>query len=113
MWFRVDDEFWRHPKIASVEPRYRNPMAGLWVRAGSWSAYTQSDGKLPKWLPRELDATSGAVERLEQSGLWVPDDAGGWVIHDWPRWSKSQERAERERKYDRERKRASRRADPQ
>lgn len=105
MWFRVDDHFWQHRKLLAVPARYRNEVAGLWVRAGSWCAMNLTDGLIDSTVPPTLlDAGAAAITRIEFSGLWVPAPSGGWQMHDWQAWNPTRAQIEQRREDDRKRK---------
>lgn len=67
MWFRVDDEFWSHPKIQELP----NSALGLWVKSGSWCAAHLTDGVIPDTKVRALGSTVTQVRALITAGLWV------------------------------------------
>lgn len=54
---------------------------GLWVRAGSWSMQTLSDGFIPDVIACQLGSKPQA-ERLVSVGLWdrMPT---GYAFHEW------------------------------
>lgn len=76
-WFRVDDNLAFHPKAIVAG----NAALGLWVRSGSWSAQQLSDGHVPADIARGI-GTKGQVDRLIDSGLWLPNGSG-YVFHQW------------------------------
>lgn len=86
MWFKVDDNYWSHPKVLLSGPDCR----GVWVTAGSWCAQHLTDGRIPRPVlrriiplrPAKVDALA---EELEAAGLWYLD-ADDWVFHDWPEY---------------------------
>lgn len=105
MWFKVDDRFNQHPKLMRVPARFRNDAAGLWVRVGCWSATNLTDGRIDETVPVMFDGSDSAVGRLVDAGLWVPDPAGGWLMHDWSAWNPTRAEVESKRESDRKRKR--------
>ena len=78
MWFRVDDGWWSHPKVAALSLQAR----GLWVTAGSWCSQHLTDGHVPRGALPLLRGTGKLAAELVQSGLWV-ETAEGWQMHDW------------------------------
>lgn len=76
-WFKVDDNFAFHPKVLNAG----NAAAGLWVRAGTWSMQTLSDGFIPSSIALRL-GTKREAARLVQAGLW-DECEGGYVFHQW------------------------------
>jgi hypothetical protein len=84
-WFKVDDGFHSHPKVADLEtgPAFAESLA-LWTLAGSWCADLLTDGCVPLAQLRKLvpfDAASAAAE-LVRVGLWTRHD-GGYRFCDW------------------------------
>lgn len=77
-WFKVDDKLWGHPKWLSTPIRSR----GLWVTAGSWCAYQEQDGNVPRHVLATLGATPRDASALVAAGLWDITDTG-WQFHDW------------------------------
>lgn len=76
-WFSVEDNLCFHPKSVAAG----NAALGLWVRAGSWSMQTLTDGEIPTEIARVL-GTPAEARRLVAAGLWVPKD-GGYEFHEW------------------------------
>ena len=77
-WFKVDDRLWSHPKFIAVG----NAAAGLWLRAGSYSAFYGSDGGVPMAALGLLGGRVRDAERLVEVGLWDRTD-DGYQFHDW------------------------------
>jgi hypothetical protein len=86
MWFKVDDNFWAHPKTAGLDAE----AVALWVRAGCWSAQYLTDGFVPIWAIQMLmhgetvdfPASATPPAKLVEAGLWVEVEAG-YLFHDW------------------------------
>lgn len=76
-WFKVDDTLAFHGKTLAAG----NAAIGLWVRAGSWSMQTLSDGFIPTKVARQL-GTQREADRLVAAGLWDEKD-DGYVFHEW------------------------------
>jgi hypothetical protein len=76
-WFKVDDTLALHTKTVMAG----NAAMGLWVRAGSWSMQTLSDGFIPDAVISAL-GTHGQAEKLVEAGLWdrLPT---GYAFHQW------------------------------
>jgi hypothetical protein len=104
-WFKVDDTLAFHHKSVAAG----NAAMGLWVRAGSWSMQTLSDGFVPDVLVSQLGSTSQAA-RLVSVGLWdrLPE---GFAFHEWEQRqpTKAQVTADREATAERQRKARERR----
>jgi hypothetical protein len=99
-WFKVDDTLAFHTKTVMAG----NAAMGLWVRAGSWSMQTLSDGFIPNAIALQLGTPSQA-KRLTEVGLW-DKQRGGYVFHEWDHRqpSKAQVHADRAATADRQRK---------
>lgn len=76
-WFKVDDTLAFHAKTVAAG----NAAMGLWVRAGSWSMQTLTDGFIPDHMARQLGTTKEA-NRLVEAGLWDRAE-GGYRFHEW------------------------------
>ncbi len=101
-WFKVDDTLAFHTKTVAAG----NAAMGLWVRAGSWSMQTLSDGFIPNENVRLL-GTHGQAERLVAAGLWdrLPT---GYAFHEWAQRQPTREHVLAERAAAAERQRVSR-----
>lgn len=104
-WFKVDDTLAFHHKSVAAG----NAAMGLWVRAGSWSMQTLSDGYVPDVIAMQLGTRSQA-ERLVAVGLW-DRLAQGYDFHEWEQRqpSKAKVHADRAATADRQRKARERR----
>ncbi|MCA1782023.1 MAG: hypothetical protein LC679_07570 [Intrasporangiaceae bacterium] len=76
-WARVDDGWWCHPKVLSLDLDAR----GLWVSALSWSCQ-QKTSVVPAAVVRMCGDDGSAAAKLVNAGLWLEHD-GGYLIHDW------------------------------
>jgi hypothetical protein len=76
-WFKVDDNLAFHPKTVAAG----NAALGLWVRAGSWSAHTHTDGIIPNEIASTI-GTRNQIGRLVSSGFWIPK-GNGFEFHEW------------------------------
>ncbi len=103
VWFNVDDTLAFHPKAIQAG----NAALGLWVRAGSWSAQTLSDGFVPRQIARSL-GTVGQCKALVVAGLWHEVD-GGYRFHEWEQRQQTKEDVESRREMERKRKADQRR----
>lgn len=78
-WFKVDDTLAFHRKTVAAGVA----AMGLWVRAGSWSAQTLTDGFVPEHMvPPLADGDAGLAGRLVEAGLWRRV-RGGYSFHEW------------------------------
>ena len=101
-WFRLDDGFHNHPKVA----RAGNAAVGLWVRCATYSAHYLTDGRIPNQVVRKYG--SAFQERsLNDAGLWIPTDQG-FIIPDYLEYNPSAEQVQEERKKARARQQRSR-----
>lgn len=91
-WFKVDDTLALHTKTVMAG----NAAMGLWVRAGSWSMQTLSDGFIPDPIVTQL-GTVAQAKTLVEVGLWdrLPT---GYAFHEWDQRqpTKAQVHGERE-----------------
>src|SRR5450756_1288103 len=81
-WFKIDDQLFSHPKVLSIDPRYRLAAMGLFTLAGAWSSAYLTDGVVPKQSLSSLQATDKQAQVLIKAGLWDPHPLG-YVFHDW------------------------------
>ena len=104
-WFKVDDNYWSHPKVLLTPLDVR----GMWVSAGSWCAQHLTDGFIPDEIlkrimpvrPKQVDALT---DRLETTGLWT-HQGDDWHFHDWQAYQPIRTQVEEERRTARERQR--------
>lgn len=78
-WFKVDDQFWSHPKVVELSAE----AVALWVRAGSYAAQHLTDGVVTYGIIRMLAADRDAATELTNAGLWDQRDGRTWTFHDW------------------------------
>lgn len=81
-WFKVDDQFWAHPKVILLS----DSAIALWVKAGTWSAQHLTDGHVPVGALRLLQAQRRHADELVQAGLWLCHHDDGWLFHQWSEW---------------------------
>jgi len=101
-WFKVDDTLAFHHKTVAAG----NAAMGLWVRAGSWSMQTLSDGFIPDGNVALL-GTDGQARKLVEVGLWdrLPS---GYAFHEWEQRQPTKEQVHTERAATAERQRRAR-----
>lgn len=97
-WFKVDDGFWRHPKVMDLP----DAAVALWTKAGSWSADQLTDGEVPKAALRLVNGKPKAADALCDVGLWTPS-VKGWEFHDWTEYQPTREQVEAKREQTAER----------
>lgn len=80
-WFRVDDGFYDHPKIAHLNMAAR----GLWVTCGSYCGKHLTDGHIARNQIRRLGGTPAQIRNLIESGVWFECDLHPNCVafHDW------------------------------
>lgn len=104
-WFKVDDHFHSHRKIAGAG--LSMAARGLWVTAGSWSADQLTDGFVPQPMLRQWGATRRQARELVDARLWQEVD-GGYQFHQWAEHQPPAEQIRRRRDAERTRKRRTR-----
>ncbi len=83
-WVKVDDQFFRHPKVVAAGRDARD----LYLAALCYSAGSLTDGFVPAGSLRilaaeaEVDNAPACAELLLTAGLWEQVE-GGYQIHDW------------------------------
>ena len=92
-WVRLDDQFFRHPKVLRAGRDARD----LYLAALCYAGGALTDGRIPTEALPGLGAealgsvdSSDAVNRLVGTGLWeaVPE---GYLIHDYLRYNPSRQ----------------------
>ena len=100
-WARVDDRFWCHPKLDTLDdmgPRVAMDACGLWVRALSYASGQDASGTitatvLRKIMPPNMRPKRG-VDALVKAGLWDEVRPGEeWRIHDFEQYRPPAERS--------------------
>ncbi len=98
-WFKVDDSFHSHAKLAELEagPCFAQAIA-LWTVAGSWCADQLTDGRVPAAQLRKLVpfAATKAASELVRVGLWI-EAGGGYQFHGWVDYQPTKARVEADR----------------
>ena len=86
-WFKVDDGFYDHPKVAALQELSGGPEAiALWVLAGSWCSRYSTQGVTPTSRVTRLGfVTRDAADLLVKVGLWVTHE-DGYQFHDWGKY---------------------------
>lgn len=97
-WFRVDDAFHGHPKVADISLE----AVGLWALAGSWCAQYLTDGFVSDKTLNRLSGSETLAGELFEAGLWE-HARGGWQFKDWTDYQPSKAEVEAEREAARER----------
>lgn len=90
-WFKVDDTLAFHHKTIAAG----NAAMGLWVRAGSWSRMSGTDGFIPTSMAKQI-GTDAQIQRLVTARLW-DRTPGGFIFHEWDQRQPSKEQMDRER----------------
>jgi hypothetical protein len=105
-WVKLDDGFFRHPKVV----RAGRDGRALYLAGLCWCSSQLSNGVTPaELLPLlafdagvPLDDAAVAADRLVEVGLWerVPE---GWKVHDYEEHQRTREQVEHERELNRKR----------
>jgi hypothetical protein len=99
-WFRVDDGFPEHPKLAALEkqPRLWAESVSLWIAAGCYCAKHLTDGVVPKVKLKRMVPfnAQNAAKALVGSGLWE-DTGEAYAFRNWLEYQPSRQRVESER----------------
>jgi len=90
-WFKVDDTLAFHHKTVAAG----NAAMGLWVRAGSWSRMSGTDGFIPDLMANQI-GTKAQIKRLCDVGLW-DQMPSGYAFHQWDERQPSKAEMEQER----------------
>lgn len=107
-WFRVDDGFPSHPKVASLFDGDRGPEAlAMWLLAGAWCARELTDGWVPSGQVKRFGLDPSVAAELVRVGLWHTEQAG-FRIHDYLHYNPSRAHVMAERVDAAQRKQASR-----
>lgn len=97
-WFKIDDNFWSHPKTVGLS----SDAVALWVRAGSYCGNHLTDGVVPRHIMAMIQGTESAARELVEAGMWL-DHIDGWVFHDWHAYQPTRAKVESERAKTKER----------
>ena len=91
-WFKVDDKFHGHPKVAELSLA----AVGVWTVAGSWCADYLTDGAITPGQLRRLGGTDAEAAELVEAGLWE-QTATGWTFRNWHAYQPTRESVEAKR----------------
>jgi hypothetical protein len=100
-WFKVDDQFPRHPKVV----RAGTDAAWLFIAGGCYCSQYLTDGFIPKDALVGLTALRTPLklaQRLVEAGLWH-DRGDCWEVNDFLQYNPSREQVENDRRAARER----------
>jgi hypothetical protein len=104
--FQVDADFYDHPKTTGMS----DSAFALWVRAGSFSAAKLTDGFIAEdVIVHTLRYDAEVADELVRHRLWSRVK-GGYRFRQWDERNLTRARVEKERTYDRERKREERKS---
>lgn len=85
-WFKVDDQFWSHPKVVALSP----DAGWLWTRAGSYCGQHLTDGFVSIAALGMLGGSKAEAAELVAAALWL-DVSGGYRFHDWDKYQPTRE----------------------
>lgn len=80
-WFKVDDKLHDHRKVR----RAGKSAMGVWVLAGSWCMFSETDGFVPDSVLARW-GTKRDAQTLVDVGFWDRAEKNGetgWQFHDW------------------------------
>jgi hypothetical protein len=92
-WVKMDDQFFRHPKVMSAGRDARD----LYLVGLCYCAQSLTDGFIPRVALRvlgaeaEIDQAQASADRLVEVGLWELA-AEGYMVHDYHRYQPTRER---------------------
>lgn len=95
-WFKVDDGFYDHPKVAAIPAKHRAAAVGGWLLCGTWSAKHLQDGFVPE--SRALELMSAEVVALLVSVRLWRKVKGGYRFHDWSEYQPTRAAVEERRR---------------
>ena len=102
-WVKLDDQFFRHPKILALPSSPRL----LYIAGLCYSSSQLTDGTIPKsalhLLALEAGAKPSDAAKLVAAGLWITTD-DGWTIHNYVDHQRSKDDVDRIREQNRQRK---------
>lgn len=102
-WVRFEDRFPAHPKVARLSDKaFRIHVAAIcWCSANLTDGHITAD-LLPLAIGRQR-VPKAAVAELVTAGLWEPDGANGYRVHDFTDYQPSRERVLAQRRADADR----------
>lgn len=95
-WGRVDDQHYRHEKLAELDEDLRKGCICLYWLAISWCNDRLTDGRVPRGTVRILGGDAAEADELVRVGLWEKDGTG-YRVHDYLHFNKSRSQVEEER----------------
>lgn len=95
-WGRVDDTFYRHPKVHELDESMRKGCLALFWLADSWCNDQLTDGRVPAGVVRMLGGDVAEADELVRVGLWEKEGSA-YRIHDFLHFNKSKEQVVAER----------------
>ena len=104
-WFKVDDNFYDHPKVDSLTLE----AVGVWLLCGTYAARHLTDGHIATRRAYRMGATEDTISELIDAGLWV-ETTDGYQFHGWDMYQPTRAAVEAERAKARERQQKRRRA---
>ena len=85
-WVRIDTNIASHDKILDLvnDPSPRRWQAAFsYVCAIGWSGDRETDGAVSRHALPYIHGTGTTARLLVEHGLWEPNGAGGWQIHNF------------------------------
>jgi hypothetical protein len=109
-WLKLDDCFFRHPKVIAAGRDARD----LYLAGLCYCGAGLTDGVIPAGALRilgadaDIDDPKAAVTTLVRVGLWEMIESGEYRVHDYLEYNPSAEKVKAERKAAQERMRRNR-----
>lgn len=95
-WGRVDDQHYRHEKVAELDDELRKGCIALFWLTISWCNDRLTDGRVPAGTVRLLGGEDEEASELVRVGLW-DRDGKAYRVHDFLDFNKSKAQVEAER----------------
>lgn len=102
-WYRVDDGFHSHDKVARIPRSIRAEAIGTWTLCGTWSADKERDGFVPAHIVDEVGGTAAGADALVAVKLWRRR-RDGFAFVNWEEYQFTRAQLVEKRKSESERK---------
>ena len=95
---RLSNEFWRNTKIRALKYEHGMAPIGLFATIIAYCSDTMSDGYVSQAAMRyQLDADEADLQALVDMGMLIPEEDGGYTVHDYLVYQNSREHIARKR----------------
>src|SRR5688572_22885941 len=89
-WVKIDDAMPGNPKVKGCGL----PARWAYIASICYAGRYKTNGKIPRSALADVQATPKIADELVAAGLWEPIPEG-WLIHDFLKYNRSKEQAER------------------